>query len=55
MRLCFIGGGIPLTGELDNVMNYFSHQVGAEDKVLIIPFATEDSKLDRWFAFAKIL
>ncbi|MDV7767502.1 hypothetical protein [Peribacillus sp. CSMR9] len=53
MSLCFIGGGNPLAGELDDVMNYLSNHVEAGNKTLIIPFATEDSKIDRWFNSAK--
>ncbi|MGG4266532.1 Type 1 glutamine amidotransferase-like domain-containing protein [Peribacillus simplex] len=53
MSLCFIGGGNPLAGELDEVMNYLSNHVEAGNKILIIPFATENSKLDRWFNSAK--
>lgn len=53
MRLYFIGGGNPLSGELDDVMNYLSNHVEVGNKVLIIPFATEDSKLDRWFNSTK--
>ncbi|MGE7603411.1 Type 1 glutamine amidotransferase-like domain-containing protein [Peribacillus sp. NPDC097675] len=53
MKLCFIGGGNPSTGELDDVMNYLSHHVEVGSKMLIIPFATEDSKIDRWFNSAK--
>lgn len=53
MRLCFIGGGNPLTGELDNVMKYLSKYVKTRNKILIIPFATEESKLDRWFNSTK--
>jgi hypothetical protein len=49
MRLCFIGGGNPLAGELDDVMNYLTKYVGLESKILIIPFATDASRLDRWF------
>ncbi|SNT51930.1 Peptidase E [Bacillus sp. OK838] len=53
MSLCFIGGGNPLAGEIDDVMNYLSNHVEAGNKTLIIPFATEDSKIDRWFNSAK--
>lgn len=53
MRLCFIGGGNPLAGELDDVMNYLFHHVEVESKILIIPFATEGSKIDKWFNSVK--
>jgi len=53
MNLCFIGGGNPLAGELDDVMDYLKNYIGIQSKILIIPFATEDSKLDRWFHSAK--
>lgn len=53
MRLCFIGGGNPLTGELNEVMNYLSNYVGVESKILLVPFATEELKLEKWFYSAK--
>ncbi|MFJ7746801.1 Type 1 glutamine amidotransferase-like domain-containing protein [Peribacillus sp. NPDC097295] len=53
MRLCFIGGGNPSAEELDDVMNYLNHHDEGGSKVLIIPFATEDSKIDKWFNSAK--
>ncbi|QOR67993.1 Type 1 glutamine amidotransferase-like domain-containing protein [Cytobacillus suaedae] len=53
MRLCFIGGGNPLAGELDDVLNYLSNYVGLESKILIVPFATDESRLDRWVNSAK--
>lgn len=53
MRLCFIGGGNPSAEELDDVMNYLNYHVEGGSKVLIIPFATEDSKIDKWFNSAK--
>ena len=34
-------------------MNYLFHHVEVGSKILIIPFATEDSKIDRWFNSAK--
>ena len=54
MRLCFIGGGNPLVGELDDVMNYLSNNVEVGNKILIIPFATEESKIERWLNSAKM-
>lgn len=54
MRLCFIGGGNPLVGELDDVMNYLSNYVVVGNKILIIPFATEESKIERWLNSAKM-
>ncbi|MDQ0228858.1 Type 1 glutamine amidotransferase-like domain-containing protein [Metabacillus malikii] len=53
MRICFIGGGNPLGGELDDVMNYLTKYVGLKSKILIIPFATDESRLDRWFNSVK--
>ena len=53
MKLCFIGGGNPLTGELDEVMRHLSNAVEPEDKMLIIPFATESDRVNRWFHSAK--
>ena len=52
MKLCFIGGGDPLVGELDDVMNHLSNYIQIGNKILIIPFATEKSKLERWFISA---
>ncbi|WP_290370660.1 Type 1 glutamine amidotransferase-like domain-containing protein [Peribacillus sp. Bi96] len=48
-----MGGGNPLAGELDNVMSYLSNHVEVGNKILVIPFATEDSKLDGWFSSVK--
>ena len=53
MRLSFIGGGNPLAGELDDVMNHLSNYVQIGHRILIIPFATEQLKIDRWFNSAK--
>ncbi|OIK08647.1 Type 1 glutamine amidotransferase-like domain-containing protein [Bacillus sp. MUM 13] len=48
MKICLIGGGNPSAGELDDVMDAVSRYTDAGNKVLIIPFATEESKRDRW-------
>lgn len=53
MNLCFIGGGNPLIGELDEVMKRIATYVEPESRVLIIPFATEHAKRDGWFQSAK--
>ena len=53
MRLCFIGGGNPLNKELDDVMYYLSNSIEIGNNILIIPFATENSKVDKWFTFLK--
>ncbi|WP_339217364.1 Type 1 glutamine amidotransferase-like domain-containing protein [Ornithinibacillus sp. FSL M8-0202] len=53
MKLCFIGGGNPLTGELNDVIKFISHHVKKDSKLLIIPFATEENRLDSWYNSAK--
>lgn len=53
MKLCFIRGGNPLVGEINDVMNYLSNYVEVGNKVLIIPFATEELKIDRWLNSAQ--
>ena len=53
MRLCFIGGGNPLNKELDDVMYYLSNSIEIGNNILIIPFATENSKVDKWFTSLK--
>jgi hypothetical protein len=45
--LSFIWVGNPIAGELNDVMNNLSNHVDAGNKILIIPIATEDSKIDR--------
>ncbi|WP_419881568.1 Type 1 glutamine amidotransferase-like domain-containing protein [Peribacillus sp. B-H-3] len=55
MKVCLIGGGNPSAGELDDVMDAVSRYTNARNKVLIIPFATEVSKRDRWVQSAKTL
>ncbi|MBC5636775.1 Type 1 glutamine amidotransferase-like domain-containing protein [Ornithinibacillus sp. BX22] len=53
MKLCFIGGGNPLTGELNDVIKFLSHHVKKDSKLLIIPFATEEKRLNSWYNSAK--
>ncbi|SFC95171.1 Peptidase E [Bacillus sp. OV322] len=55
MKVCLIGGGNPSAGELDDVMDAVSRYTDASNKVLIIPFATEESKRDKWVQSAKIM
>jgi peptidase E len=53
MKLWFVGGRNPLTGELDEVMHFLSDYIDCETNILVIPFATEELKIDRWFNSAK--
>ncbi|MFD0048145.1 Type 1 glutamine amidotransferase-like domain-containing protein [Actinomycetes bacterium NPDC127524] len=47
--------GNPSAGELDDVMDAVSRFTDASNNVLIIPFATVESKRDRWVQSAKIM
>ena len=59
MELCFIGGGHVLKGELSEVLEELECKINPNAKVLIIPFATDESRYDSWMesmrqAFARI-
>lgn len=48
MELCFIGGGHVLKGELDEVFEKLYSKINRNSKVLVIPFATDESRYDSW-------
>ncbi|MGE7980440.1 Type 1 glutamine amidotransferase-like domain-containing protein [Psychrobacillus sp. NPDC093200] len=59
MELCFIGGGHVLKCELNDVLEELECKINPNAKVLIIPFATDESRYDSWMesmrqAFARI-
>lgn len=59
MELCFIGGGHVLNGEINDVLEELECKINPNAKVLIIPFATDESRYDSWMesmrqAFARI-
>lgn len=59
MELFFIGGGHVLKGELNDVLEELECKINPNAKVLIIPFATDESRYDSWMesmrqAFARI-
>ncbi|WP_342577490.1 Type 1 glutamine amidotransferase-like domain-containing protein [Psychrobacillus sp. FSL K6-2843] len=48
MELFFIGGGHVLKGELNDVLEELECKINPNAKVLIIPFATDESRYDSW-------
>lgn len=48
MELCFIGGGHVLKGELDDVFEELECKISPNAKVLVVPFATDESKYASW-------
>ena len=49
----FYRGENPLNKELDDVMYYLSNSIDIGNSILIIPFASENSKVDKWFTSLK--
>ncbi|SIR88230.1 Peptidase E [Peribacillus simplex] len=50
MDICFIGGGNHTNNELVEVFLELSKMIKPEAKVLIIPFATDNSRYESWMA-----
>ncbi|MEK4520769.1 Type 1 glutamine amidotransferase-like domain-containing protein [Psychrobacillus sp. FSL W7-1493] len=48
MELCFIGGGHVLKGELDDVFEELECKISPNTKVLVVPFATDESRYESW-------
>lgn len=48
MELCFIGGGHVLKGELDDVFEELEYKISPNAKVLVVPFATDESRYESW-------
>ena len=48
MELCFIGGGHVLKGELDDVFEELECKISPNAKVLVVPFATDESRYESW-------
>ncbi|MFD9625324.1 Type 1 glutamine amidotransferase-like domain-containing protein [Peribacillus muralis] len=53
MDICVIGGGNHANGELDDVYVELSNMMKPYAKILIIPFATENSRYESWLATIK--
>lgn len=48
MELCFIGGGHVLKGELEEVFLELQNKIHPKSKLLVVPFATDESRYDSW-------
>lgn len=48
MELCFIGGGHVLKGDLDDVFEELECKISPNTKVLVVPFATDESRYESW-------
>lgn len=53
MDICFIGGGNHANSELAEVYLELSNMMKPNAKILIIPFATDDSRYEGWLATVK--
>ncbi|QOS91020.1 MULTISPECIES: Type 1 glutamine amidotransferase-like domain-containing protein [Bacillales] len=53
MDICFIGGGNQTNNELGEVFLELSKMIKPEAKLLIIPFATDNSRYESWMASIK--
>ncbi|MFJ9384217.1 Type 1 glutamine amidotransferase-like domain-containing protein [Peribacillus sp. NPDC101481] len=50
MDICFIGGGNHMNNELGEVFLELSKMIKRDAKLLIIPFATDNSRYESWMA-----
>ncbi|MGW6666441.1 Type 1 glutamine amidotransferase-like domain-containing protein [Peribacillus sp. NPDC055009] len=53
MDICFIGGGNHTDNELGEVFLELSKMIKRDAKILIIPFATDNSRYESWMASIK--
>ncbi len=53
MDICFIGGGNHTNNELGEVFLELSKMIKRDAKLLIIPFATDNSRYESWMASIK--
>ncbi|MFE0507304.1 Type 1 glutamine amidotransferase-like domain-containing protein [Peribacillus butanolivorans] len=53
MEICFIGGGNHLNNELGEVFLELSKMIKPDARILIIPFATDNSRYESWMAIIK--
>ncbi|USK74261.1 hypothetical protein [Peribacillus frigoritolerans] len=53
MDICLIGGGNHNNNELGEVFLELSKMIKPEAKILIIPFATDNSRYESWMASIK--
>ncbi|MFJ8071893.1 Type 1 glutamine amidotransferase-like domain-containing protein [Peribacillus sp. NPDC096447] len=53
MDICFIGGGNHTNNELGEVFLELSKMIKRDTKLLIIPFATDNSRYESWMASIK--
>ncbi|MET3322736.1 UNVERIFIED_ORG: peptidase E [Peribacillus simplex] len=53
MEICFIGGGNHLNNELGEVFLELSKMIKPDAKILIIPFATDNSRYENWMESIK--
>ncbi|MGW6234831.1 Type 1 glutamine amidotransferase-like domain-containing protein [Peribacillus butanolivorans] len=53
MEICFIGGGNHLNNELGEVFLELSKMIKPDAKILIIPFATDNSRYESWMESIK--
>ncbi|MED3998267.1 Type 1 glutamine amidotransferase-like domain-containing protein [Peribacillus frigoritolerans] len=53
MEICFIGGGNHLNNELGEVFLELSKIIKPDARILIIPFATDNSRYESWMANIK--